>query len=143
MDIDIIEERFSSYLDEFCSLSELKPFRFACIRLLLLFKNELSAAELDGVVKRQGQLRGEEFEGRDLEVLMKSVFNELSGFLKNNTSTTRAAQLNRLLFCALLDTEETDFSYLTEPIFEFAETMQVSPDQLKDILESEFIGFKV
>ena len=51
--------------------------------------------------------------------------------------------LNRLLFCALLDTEENDFFYLTEPMFEFVQNMEVSPDQLKQILESEFVGFKI
>lgn len=46
--------------------------------------------------------------------------------------------LNRLMFCALLDTEESDFFYLTEPMLEFVWNMGVSSEQLKQILELEF-----
>lgn len=42
------------------------------------------------------------------------------------------------MFCGLLDTEESDFFYLTEPMFEFVRNMGVSSEQLKQILELEF-----
>jgi hypothetical protein len=67
----------------------------------------------------------------------------MNEYLKNNTSTKREAMLNRLLLCALLNAEENDFFYLTEPMFEFVREMQVSPDLLAQILKSEFIGFKI
>lgn len=51
--------------------------------------------------------------------------------------------LSRLLFCALLNTEENDFFYLTEPIFDFVREMEISPVQLAQILESKFDGFKI
>ncbi len=51
--------------------------------------------------------------------------------------------MNRLLFSASLDGDETDFFYLTEPMFEFSKKMGVSPIDLKKILESEFAGFLV
>jgi hypothetical protein len=63
--------------------------------------------------------------------------------LRKDDGATREAMLNRMLFCAFLDTEETDFFYLTEPMFEFVRIMHISPSQLKQILESEFSGFKI
>jgi len=143
MNLEIIEKRFGSYLDKFWKLSDVAPFLLAYIRLLLLFKNELSRAELNVVLERQKQLRGEEFKDEDFDELRNSSRKEVDRDLKNNTSTTREAMLSRLLFCALLDTEENDFFYLTEPMFEFVQKMEVSPDQLKQILESEFVGFKI
>lgn len=143
MDLELIEERFSSYSKKFCNLKDFNPFLLAYIRLLLLFEDELSEAELDGVHKRQRQLHGEQFEDAALEDLRKSSMKKMDGHLRNNNSSSREALLNSLLFGALLDTEETDFFYLTEPMFEFVEEMEVSPDQIKEILESEFVGFKV
>ena len=69
--------------------------------------------------------------------------SELNRHLKDNSESTREAVLNRLLFCALLDTDETDFFYLTEPMFEFVRKMRVAPVELKKILEAEFVGFKI
>ncbi len=143
MNLEIIEKRFGSYLVKFWKLSDIAPFLLAYIRLLLLFKNELSRAELKIVLERQKQLRGEEFKDEGFDELRDSTRKEMDRDVKNNTSTTREAMLNRLLFCTLLDTEENDFFYLTEPMFEFVQKMEVSPDQLKQILESEFVGFKI
>ena len=143
MNLEIIKKRFGSYLVKFWKLSDIAPFLLAYIRLLLLFKNELSRAELKVVLERQKQLRGEEFKDEGFDELRNSSRKEMDRDVKKNTSTTREAMLNRLLFCALLDTEENDFFYLTEPMFEFVQKMEVSPDQLKQILESEFVGFKI
>lgn len=143
MNLGLIEKRFCSYLDKFWKLSDIAPFLLVYIRLLLLFKNELSQVELNVVLERQKQLRGEEFKEEGFGELRNSSRQQMDRDVRNNTSTTREAMLNRLLFCALLDTEENDFFYLTEPMFEFVRKMEVSPDQLKQILESEFVGLKI
>jgi len=143
MNSGIIEKRFSSYLDKFRSLSDIVPFSLAYIRLLLLFKNELSPVELNVILERQKQMHGEEFNDESFDEVRDSIRKELDLEIRNNTSTKREAMLNRLLFCALLDTEEKDFFYLTEPIFEFVQKMEVSPEQLQQILESEFVGFEI
>lgn len=143
MNLETIEKNFGSYLGKFWKLSDIVPFLLVYIQLLLLFKNELSRAELNVVLERQKQLRGEKFKDEGFDELRRSNRKEIDRDLRNNTGTTREAMLNRLLFCALLDTEENDFFYLTEPMFEFVQKMEVSPDQLKQILESEFVGFKL
>ncbi|MDG4556294.1 MAG: hypothetical protein P9F19_02685 [Candidatus Contendobacter sp.] len=143
MNLETIQKNFSLYLDKFWKLSDIAPFLLAYIRLLLLFKNELSRTELNVVLERQKQLHGEKFKDEDFDDLRNSSRKEIDRDLGNNTSTMREAMLNRLLFCALLDTEENDFFYLTEPMFEFVQKMEISSDQLKQILESEFVGFKI
>ena len=143
MNLEIIEKHFNSYLEKFWKLSDISPFIFSYIRLLLLFKNELSWEDVNIVLERQKQLRGEEFKSECFDKLRNSSRKEIDRDLRKNTNTTQEAMLKRLLFCALLDTEENDFFYLTEPMFEFVQKMEVSPDQLKQILESEFVGFKV
>jgi hypothetical protein len=99
--------------------------------------------ELNTVLERQKQLRGEIFQDEGFDNLRNSIRKEMDREIRNNASTTKEAILNRLLFCALLDTEENDFFYLTEPMFEFVQIMRVSPKQLKKILESEFVGFNL
>ena len=141
--LEIIEERFASYLDEFWELSDTAQFLLTYIRLLLLFKDELSPKELNVVLERQNQLRGVAFKDDGFYELRNSSRKAMDRDLRNNTSTTREGILNRLLFCALLDAEENDVFYLTEPMFEFVRTMGVSPDQLKQILESEFVGLNI
>ncbi|POZ51366.1 hypothetical protein [Methylovulum psychrotolerans] len=143
MNLKIIEKHFGSYLEKYWQLSDIAPFLFVYIELLLLFKNELSQVELNVVLERQKQLRGEEFADDGFDELMNLSRKEVDRDIGNNTSTTRKGMLNRLLFCALLDTEENDFFYLTEPVFEFVRKMEISPDQLKRILESAFVGLKI
>ncbi len=143
MKIEIIEKNFGLYLDKFWKLGDITPFLLVYIRLLLLFKNELPKIELDIILERQKQLRGEQFKEEKFDELRGSSRKKLDRNIRNNTSTTREAMLNNLLFCSLLDTEESDFFYLTEPMFDFVHNMKVSPDQLQEILESEFEGFKI
>ncbi len=143
MKFEVIEKCFTLYLEKFWKLSDIGPFLLAYIQLLLLFKNELSPEKLGVVLERQKQLRGEEFKDENFDEVRNSSRKEMDRDIGNNSSMTREAMLNRLLFCALLDTEENDFFYLTEPMFEFVQKMEVSPDQVKQILESEFTGFKV
>lgn len=95
------------------------------------------------ILERQKQMRGEEFEDDGFDELKNSCRKELDRNIGSDISMTREAMLNRLLFCALIDTEENDFFYLTEPLFEFVREMEVLPKQLQQILESEFIGFKI
>ena len=143
MNLGIIEKCFGSYLDKFRKLSDIAPFLLSYIQLLLLFKNELSQMQLSVIFERQKQLRGERYKDESFDELRSSCRKELDRDIKENISTTREAMLNRLLFCALLDTGENDFFYLTEPMFEFVRKMGVSPELLKKILESEFVGFKI
>jgi hypothetical protein len=114
----------------------------AYVQLLLLFADELSAVELNVVNERKKQLRGEEFDNKDFDALRLSSRQTMAQDDKENT-ITRRAMLNKLLFCALVDTEETDLFYLTEPMFEFMREMKVRPNEAIKILESEFISFKV
>lgn len=143
MNLEAIEKHFCSYLDKYWKLSDITPILHVYIQLLLLFKSELSAVELDIILSRQKRLREGDSADHGFEELINSSRSKMNEYLKNNASTTRAAILNRLLLCSLLNTEENDFFYLTEPMFEFAREMQVSPDLLKQILESEFIGVKI
>lgn len=141
--IDRIEAHFSAYLDKGWSSSNLTPFRRTYIRLLLVFGSELSAMERDALVERQKQLRGEDFQKDRLEEVRIAGQKRMSEYSRTNTRRCRAAILDMLLVGALLDSRETDVFYLTEPLFEFVHGLQVSPEQLVEILESEFEGFMV
>ena len=142
MNLDSIEKHFGMFLEKHWKLSDTAPFLLVYIQLLLMFKSELSQVELNVVLERQKQLLGEEFTDDGFEELRTMSRKEMDRDIGNNTSTTRRGMLNRLLFCVLLDTEENDFFYLTEPVFEFVRKMEVSPVQLMQILESEFVDFK-
>lgn len=142
MNLEIIEKHFNSYLEKFWKLSDTAPFALAYIQLLLLFKNELSQVEVSVLSERQKQLQGEEFKMEGFDELRNSSRKEMDRDIRDD-STTRRGVLNRLLFCALLDSEENDFFYLSEPMYEFVRQMEVSPDQLKQILESFFLGLKI
>jgi hypothetical protein len=143
MNHEIIRKCFCSYLDQFWKLSDIVPFLLVYIQLILLFKKELSQIDLNIVLERQKQLRGEKFSDKGFSDLRNSSRKKMNLDIRNNAGMVRQVMLNNLLFCALLDSEENDFFYLTEPIFEFAHKMEVSSDQLKQILESEFVGFKI
>ena len=142
MTLDILENNFGSYLESYRELSDIAPFLLTYIRLLFLFKSELSMELLLTISERQKQLRGGQIKSEGFEKVISAARNEMRGDLSINSSLTRNAMLNRLLFCALLDSEENEFLYLTEPMFDFVRIMEVSLDQLKPILEAEFVGFK-
>jgi hypothetical protein len=142
MNLENISTRFDSFLNQHWKLSNITPFMRAYVQLLLLFADELSAVELNVVNERKKQLRGEEFDNKDFDALRLSSRQTMAQDDKENT-ITRRAMLNKLLFCALVDTEETDLFYLTEPMFEFMREMKVRPNEAIKILESEFISFKV
>ena len=142
MNLDVIENRFGVFLEKCWQLSDIAPFLLVYIQLLLLFKSELSPVEFDAVLERQKQLRGEKFSDNGFDELRSLSRKEMDRDVRD-TSTTRRSRLNRLLFCALLDEEENDFFYLTEPVFEFVRGMGVPPVQLTRILESEFAGLKI
>ena len=141
MNLEIIEKRFCSYLDKFWKLNDVVPFLLVYIRLLVLFKSELSQQELNVTLERQKQLHGEKFNDEGFDQLKSSIRRKMDGDIASNSISTRKAMLNRLLFCALLNAEESDFFYLTEPMFEFAKGMKVTPEQMQEILESEFGEF--
>jgi hypothetical protein len=143
MNLATLEQRFGAYLDRSWRLSDIAPFLRVYIRLLIPFKGELSQAELNVVLERQKQLHGEEFTDAGFEEQRKLSRERIDRDLRGGgSSSARRAAVDRLLFCTLLDTAETDFFYLTEPMFEFARRMEVPPDELKQLLESEFVGFE-
>jgi hypothetical protein len=143
MDIGTVEKRFATFLEKKWELHDIEPFLRTYIRLLFLFKDEISQKALSVILERQKQLLGQEFDDRAFDDLRASSRRNMGGDLGNENGETREAMLNRMLFCVLLDTEETDFFYMTEPMFEFVRKMDVSPSQLAKILESEFSGFRV
>jgi hypothetical protein len=108
-----------------------------------LFKDELSHTELSVVLERQKQLRGEEYSDDGFHEVSQSSRSKMAQETSEPVNATRGAMLNRLLFCVLLDTEESDFFYMTEPMFEFVRGMKVLPNELKIILESEFVGLRI
>ena len=117
MNLEIIEKRFCSYLGKFWKLSDVVPFLLVYIRLLVLFKSELSQQELNVTLERRNQLHGKKFSNEGFDQLKISSRRKMDEDIASNSITTRKAMLNRLLYCALLDAEENDFFYLTEPMF--------------------------
>ena len=81
---------------------------------------------------------GGQYDKSILDDLEKSCRESVNQNLKNDASMTREALLNQMLFGALLDSEETDFFYVTEPMFLFAKEMDVAAAELEEILVSEF-----
>jgi hypothetical protein len=142
LNLSNIESSFSYFLEKKWQVSAITPFLLVYIDLIMLFKDELSQIEINATVERQNQLRGESFKDFEIYEIRRTIRNKINTDLKNGASTMREGVLNRMLFCALLDMEESDFFYLTEPIFEFSRIMDVSPNQLRQILESEFEGYK-
>jgi hypothetical protein len=142
MDVTTIEKSFTTFLEERWVQSGINQFLLVYIRLLLLFEINLPARTLAVILERQKQLRGEPYDSSDFENLRSFGHAELSRHLKTNKAS-KEATLNRLMFASLLDTDETDSFYLSEPIFEFVREMKVSPVDLMRILELEFVSFKV
>jgi hypothetical protein len=124
-------------------LDDIQPFKRTYVRLLLSFRSELSQSVLNAALERQKQLNGQKYDDEGWDDLIKISGNAKARHASENSYMTREAQLNSMLFCALLDTREPDFYYFVEPIFDFAEGMELEPKQLQQILESEFVGFKV
>jgi hypothetical protein len=141
MKIDDLEDRFDSYLVRHREISDIPPFLLVYIRLLLAYKDDLQAAELSVLLERQKQLRGQEFKSDGFDKLRNLSRMNMDQDIRKNSEFTREAQLTRMLFCALIDSEESDFFYMTQPIFEFARNMGMSSDEVRKILESEFVGF--
>lgn len=140
--IETIRTCFDKFLSANWHLDNVDPFTRTFIRLLLLFVNELKIHEQDALLQRQRQSRGDSLDGRRFSELLQCAQEELVRGVHDADNKRRAA-LNRLLFCALMDTAESDFFYFTEPMFECVEALGVLPSQLLAILESEFPGFMV
>jgi hypothetical protein len=136
-----LEHCFDSYLSRFHESGDIAPFLRVYTRLLLAFKDEIPLKERSVLLEREKQLRGLEFNPDGFAELSDSSRNGIYQGIGSNASASREAQLNRMLYCAMLDLGESDFFYMTEPVFEFARVMGVSPDVLGRILESEFVGF--
>ena len=140
MDLDVIESRFCEFLSNAWKEDEVAPFLRSYVRLLLAFRSELSRIEVHALLERQRQLaeNGEAAESfRELRIALRERINRQLG----NEGGTREEAITRLLFCAFIDSPESDFFYLAEPMFEFARKMEVDPDLLNEILKSEFPRF--
>ena len=136
--VDRIESKLASYLSRCGDSVETIQFRRAYLRLVLQFKDELTASQLDGALELQKCLRDEQYDRAVVDELEESSRELLNQHLKNNASTTREALLNQLLFGALLESDDTDVFYVTEPMFLFARKMKVDVNELEEILVSEF-----
>ena len=137
-----LERRFTDFLDDQWKLSDVAAFSLAYIRLLRTFRKDLPKAVLAALDEREKQLRGEPFRDSGFDDLRSSTRRQIDMDLRNtNEANDRTAQ-NRLLFCVFLDTQEEDFFYLTEPMFEFVRNAAVTSAELAQILETEFPGFK-
>jgi hypothetical protein len=143
MDAATVKRYFASYLEKCWVCGDVKQFLLVYIQLLLMFRNDLSPKALGVILERQKQLHGQPFDDSAFEDVRGFVRGELNRHLKSSNDSTREAMLNKLLFCAMLDSDETDFFYLTEPLFEFSRNMGVDPIELKKILESEFVEFRI
>ena len=136
--LDGVESNLDSYLGKFGNSVEITQFRKAYLRLVLMFKEELGTTQLEGALELQKHLVGGQYDKSILDDLEKSCRESVNQNLKNNASMTREALLNQMLFGALLDSEEADFFYVTEPMFLFAKEMDVAAAELEEILVSEF-----
>jgi hypothetical protein len=143
MDTSNVERAFALYLEKCWEPGYLNRIILVYIRLLLLFKGTLPQKVLGVLLEREKQLRGQPFEDSEFENLRAIVRSELNRRIGEGDQSTKEAMLNRLVFCALLDDDETDVFYLTEPISEFTRVMAVSPVELERIVESEFVGFRI
>ncbi|MFQ3247377.1 MAG: hypothetical protein ACI9SP_004032 [Arenicella sp.] len=139
LSIDTVESKFGSYLDKFGNSVDIIQFRKAYLRLVLMFKEELETTKLEGALELLKCFSNEQYDKPVLDDLEKSCRESLNQNLKSNASMSREALLNQLLFGALLEAEEIDFFYVTEPLFLFAKEMGVAAAELDEILMSEFI----
>jgi hypothetical protein len=142
MSSESLENRFLTYLDRHHALDDIQPFLRVYIQLLFLYQNEIPQNVSVALLERQKQLHGQAFQDEGWDDLKKSSREEQSRHLRENSASSREALLNNMLFCAMLDTGETDFYYFVEPVFDFAQGMKLEQMQLQQILESEFKGFK-
>ena len=139
--MNALEKSFSDYLARTWSPDVIKPFLFVYIELLLTFEPQLPREAAAAVKERQKQLLGQPFEVRTIESLRAATRSDLARYARKGDRASVEANINKMLFCALLDTEESDYFYLTEPIFEFALNMGVSQARLQKILENQFENF--
>ncbi|MEA5668059.1 hypothetical protein VA603_10985 [Stenotrophomonas sp. MH1] len=143
MNIDEIEIKLSEFLSRTWKLEDTPPFLRSYVRLLLVYKNELSHMEVAALLDRLRQLSGEQPAPDNFHELRITLRERLNQDLSRGETESRNGALNRLFFAALLDSAETDFFYLTEPMFEFSKIMSTDPETLKRILDEEFSGFMI
>lgn len=143
MNIDAIESKFCDFLSKAWTLGDVSPFLRSYVRLLLVFRSELSPVEIDALLDRQRQLADNRLAADSFPDFRIELREKLNRHLSRDEGGSREEALNRLLFSAFLDSSESDFFYLVEPMFEFARRMNVDPDMLKDVLETEFPRFTI
>ena len=142
MNIDEIAEQFDSFLGRHWAHGDIHPFLRVFVRLLLRFETELTPVELRITLQRQRQLQGQEYTDEGFDRIAKSACANMLRDAGDDTEY-RACLLQRILFCSLLDTHQSDVYYLTEPLFEFIEEMGLPASEACEILVSEFRGFRV
>lgn len=142
MTIKSLERNFYEFLYEHWKLEDVLPFMRSYVDLLLAFRSELLDDIVVSLLERQAQLAVNQLATQSFSQLGTTLREKLKLHAAGNECGGRQEALDRLLFCAFLDTTEPDFFYLVEPIFEFARTMNVDSRLVGDILEKEFPGFK-
>ncbi len=138
---DRVADKLNSYLNTFWKNGDVTQFSLVYARLLLLFEGDLSQIEVDAVLERRKQLRGEKFNSEKFSEVRMVANRKLSQEFEADGILSKNAMLNRMMFCLFLDSEEHESFYLTEPIFEFARVMEISPKEIQRVLEMEFDGF--
>lgn len=138
-----IEIKFSDFLSRAWKLEDISPFLRSYVRLLLAYRSELSHMEVAALQDRLRQISCGQSAPDYFSELRITLRERLDQHLSRDEVGSRAEALDRLLFCAFLDSSETDFFYLTEPMFEFARIMKIEPETLRSILEEEFSGFAI
>lgn len=107
-------------------MEDVSPFLRSYVRLLLAFRSELSSVEIDALLDRQRQLADNRPVADSFPELRIALREKLDRHLSRNEHGSREEALNRLLFSVFLDSTESDFFYLVEPMFEFAR-IRMSP----------------
>lgn len=138
-----IEKRFNRFLDDGWDLEEIGPFLRSYLRLLLPYHSELQANMLAVLMERQKQMKGEGFDGSEYDSVRKLCKSSIDNNLQKGDCSSRESALNRMVFCAMSDSTESDTFYLSEPIFEFANLMEIRNDSLTEILCTEFPDFQL
>jgi len=137
-----LEKKFTCFLDRGWDLDSIGPFLRSYLRLLVPYHSELSTAELSVLREREKQMQGFAFDDSKYELVRLTSKNNMSNDLKEGHNLSKTSALNRLIYCAMSDSSESDVFYLSEPIFEFANSMEIKSDQLETILCAEFSDFK-
>jgi len=136
-----LENKFMTFLDDGFDLDDFSPFLRTYLRLLRPYDFEISPQQNAVLVERNKQMNDVAFDDSVYESARLNCRREMDSALANGCSASRNNALNRMIFCALSDSPESDVFYLIEPIFDFARSMKIKVELLAEILYAEFPNF--